>query len=176
MSPNVSAHVRVAVDVPRPEDEAAAQLERIRPLPALTVAGRASPQPRRDVVRTEHVEQGRRAETGGAVGLALRVDEQREGDPGLVAERAGVGGIPEADRRQPRPALPELGLVVAQLRDVLPAEDSAVVAQEHDGTAGASAQREPSRTGRPSASGRTIGARRAASPAASVTRAAGAPP
>ena len=71
-------------------------------------------------------------EAGGPVGLALRVDEQREGDPGLLAERAGVRGVPEADRRQAGAPRPELGLVVAQLRDVLPAEDSAVVPEEDD--------------------------------------------
>jgi hypothetical protein len=62
----------------------------------------------------------------------VHVHQEREGDPGLVAKRPRIGNVPEADRGEAHSARPEQGLVVAQLRDVLAAEDSAVVTEEHE--------------------------------------------
>src|SRR5207244_1110192 len=67
---------------------------------------------------------------GGAVRPALLVDQEGECDPGLLAERARVLAVAEPDRRQPGARSAEGLLVLAQLRDVLPAEDSTVVAEE----------------------------------------------
>jgi hypothetical protein len=125
--------VRVTVHVAGSEDEAPPELEGIWPLPVLAVPGGARTQPGDDVVWAERVDQGRRPELSGPVRLALRVDEEREADPGLPPERASVHEVSEPDRGQMRPTRQELRLLVAQLRDVLAAEDSAVVAEEHEG-------------------------------------------
>ena len=66
-----------------------------------------------------------------AVRPALLVDQEGECDPGLLAERARVLAVAEPDRRQPGARSAEGLLVLAQLRDVLPAEDSTVMPQEH---------------------------------------------
>ena len=121
-----------AVDVPGAEDEAAAELERVPPEPMLAVTCRARPRPGRRVGTIEEMERGGHLETGGPIGAALLIDEQREADPGLVPERPRIRPITEPDRREPRTARPERLLVRAQLRDMLAAEDSAVVSKKYD--------------------------------------------
>ena len=80
----------------------------------------------------EEVKNIRVFETGGFVGEAFFVDEEGKIDGGVFAKHAGVVAVAEADGGEGRAFLLELGLVFAQLRDVLPAEDSTVVAEEHD--------------------------------------------
>src|SRR5207247_2258094 len=126
------AHVREAIDVPRAEDEAAAELERMLPEAMLAVSGLPGPGTGDGVVAAEEVEERGAPQAGGAVGQALLVHQQREGDPCLLAEGARVGAVPEPHRGEPRPGRAKLVLVRAQLRDVLAAEDSAVVAQEDE--------------------------------------------
>ncbi len=135
------AHVRVAVDVARAEDEAPAELEHVLAGPPLPVAGRPGTATGGEVVPAEQVAKRGGPEVRRAVGFPLRVDQERESDSGLVAERPGVGEIPEADRGHARATRSELGLVVAQLRDVLPAEHSAVVAEEDEGRGRVSPER-----------------------------------
>ena len=60
------------------------------------------------------------------------VDEHGERDPLLGHERGGVAAIPGADGDDLAPAVPDAGVAVAQLRDMLPAEQSAEVAEEHE--------------------------------------------
>jgi len=66
------------------------------------------------------------------VGFALLIDQEREGDSGFFAECAGVGRITEPNRSQSGSPFQKGGFVRAQLRDVLTAEDSTVVAQENN--------------------------------------------
>jgi len=70
-------------------------------------------------------------EVGDFVGLAVLVDEQGEVDFGFLLEEAGVVGITEADGGEGGAFFAEGLLVFAQLRDVLAAEDSAVMAKEN---------------------------------------------
>ena len=67
-----------------------------------------------------------------AICLSLVVDKQRKSDPGFVAENLRVVCIPQPDRGQVRASLLELPLMLAQLRGVLPAEDSTIMAQENE--------------------------------------------
>lgn len=57
-------------------------------------------------------------------------DQKRKGDAGLFAKNTGVSPVAESDGGQARSAVEEGLLVCAQLRDVLAAENSAVVAKE----------------------------------------------
>jgi hypothetical protein len=59
------------------------------------------------------------------------VDEQGEVDFGFLLEEAGVVGVAEADGGEGDAFFAEGLLVFAQLRDVLAAKDSAVVAKEN---------------------------------------------
>lgn len=65
-----------------------------------------------------------------AICLSLFVDKQRKRDAALPAEYLGVAHIAQSNGSQGRPFFAERFFVVAQLRDVLAAENSAVVTQE----------------------------------------------
>jgi hypothetical protein len=71
-------------------------------------------------------------EVGDFVGLAMLVDEKGEVDSGFLLEKAGVVCIAEADGGERGALFAEGLLVFAQLRDVLAAENSAVVAKEDE--------------------------------------------
>lgn len=119
-----------AVHVPGAKDEAAAQLERIFAEFVLSEAGEAGALPGGRVIGTEDVEDVRFAQPRCLVHRAGFVDQQREGDAGLLAEMAGIVGAAQSDRDYIGTFFPEPGFVVAQLRDVLAAEDSTPVAQK----------------------------------------------
>lgn len=127
-----------AIHVARTKDEATAKLEWTFKLEwifaefVLAVPGTLGALARRGVVGAEQVEEIRFAKSGGLVHLAVFVDEQREGDLGLLAEVAGVISAAEPDSGNVRSLLPEFFLSVAQLRDMLTAEDSTPVAQKND--------------------------------------------
>jgi hypothetical protein len=127
-----------AIHVARTKDEAAAKLEWMFKLEwifaesVLAVSGRLGALARPGVVGAEQVEEIRFAKSGGLVHLAAFVDEQGEGNLGLLAEVAGVISPAESDSGKVRSLLPESLLSVAQLRDMLTAEDSTPVAQKND--------------------------------------------
>jgi hypothetical protein len=85
-----------------------------------------------EIVAAEEVEGVGYAEVSDFVGLAMFVDEQGEADFGFLLEDAGVVGIAQADGREGGTFFAEGLLVFAQLRDVLAAKDSAVVAKEDE--------------------------------------------
>ena len=78
------------------------------------------------------MKKGCASETRRTIRLSLLVNQEREGDPTFSAESLGVAQVTKPDGGQPRTLLPECLLVIAQLCDVLAAEDSAVVAKECD--------------------------------------------
>ena len=120
------------VNVPGTKYERAAELERVFLDALLAEAGFfrfLAPFP---VLFAEQMEDIRLFEIHRLVGLALFVNQKWEGDPGLLDESASEDEIAQADSGQVDSALLELRLVGAQLRDVLTAEDSTVMAEEHD--------------------------------------------
>ena len=64
------------------------------------------------------------------VGGPLGIDQQGERDTAFLAKQAGIIQVAQSNRRQPGSGLLKLRFVLAQLRDMLAAEDSAVVPQE----------------------------------------------
>jgi hypothetical protein len=122
----------VKIHVARTEDEAASELKRIRAQTALAVAGCSRPRPRRRIVRAKQVQNIRLPQTRGAISEPLLVNQQRERDAGFFPELAGVVPIAESDDSERCSTLFERVLVFAQLRNVLAAENSAIVAQEDD--------------------------------------------
>jgi|SRR6476646_330810 hypothetical protein len=111
----------------------------------LFVAGSLSAASCLHVVAAQKVEQGSMLQSYGFVGFALIVDKKRKVDLGLLAEKAGVARVAQSDRGQPRALLLELRLKFAQLRDMLTAEDSAVVAQKDQHRRAALPQRSQAR-------------------------------
>jgi hypothetical protein len=100
----------------------------------LFVSGGLCPLAGRQIVFAKEVEQCSVAQTESFVGFALVVDEKRELDAGFLAEKFGIAGIAEPNNSEMSTFILELGFEFAQLRDVLSAKDSTVVAQEdHNG-------------------------------------------
>ena len=67
-----------------------------------------------------------------AVSLPLLINEQRKGDSRLFAENSRVVAVAQSDGRQRRSFIPEGLLVFAQLRDMLAAKNSSIVAQKNN--------------------------------------------
>jgi hypothetical protein len=131
--------MREAIHIARTKDEAPAKLKTMFKLEwifdqvVLAVPGRLGAFALTQVVGAEQVKEIRFAETGGFVHFGIVVDEERECDPDLVTELAGVSKSAESDRGDVHALLPELPFRIAQLRDMLAAEDSTPVAQKNDG-------------------------------------------
>jgi hypothetical protein len=78
------------------------------------------------------MKEGSVAKLDGPVGLAALVHQKGKGDPGVLAKMFGMGEISQANSGEAGSSLPEGSFLLAQLRDVFPAENSAVVAKEDD--------------------------------------------
>jgi hypothetical protein len=98
----------------------------------LVVAGGAGAVAAFEIIAAEEMEDVGGFKVCDFVGLAALIDEEREVDAGFLLEDAGVVGVAEADGGEGGVFFAEGLLVFAQLRDVLAAEDSAVVAKEDD--------------------------------------------
>ena len=120
-----------AVDVAGAEDEGATELKGIAAEFVLVMAGGAGAFAAFEIVASEEVEDVGGFEIGDFVGLAVLVDEQGEVDFGFLLEETGIVGVAEADGGEGGAFFAEGLLVFAQLRDVLAAEDSAVMAKEN---------------------------------------------
>jgi hypothetical protein len=124
--------VAVQVHVSRAKYERSSELERIAAQPALPVTLAAGSSPGFGIKAAEDVQKIGGAKTRGAVCLPLLIDQQREPDAGLLAKLAGVVAVPEPYCRDARTCCPERLLALAQLRDVLAAENSSVVPEKCD--------------------------------------------
>jgi hypothetical protein len=118
------------IAIPRCEDEACAQLEGILPEAVLAVAGSLGTMPRFGVLAAEEMEHVPRTQSRSFVSGPFGIDQQRERDAGLLAKQAGIVQVAQSDGSQRGSGLLELVFVFAQLRDMLAAEDSAIVSQE----------------------------------------------
>src|SRR5947209_6380374 len=79
------------------------------------------------------MEQGSLFETNHAIGFALIVNQQGQLDSGLFFERAGIMHIAQAHHRQLRSFRFDFLFVLAQLRNMLTAENSTIMAKkDHD--------------------------------------------
>jgi hypothetical protein len=125
--------VREQVDISGRENEAGAQLERIFAQLVLLMTSGAGAISGPCVFRFQKMQDIRLFQSGGFVGQAIFIDEQRKIDAGVFTKHAGVIAIAESDSREVHALLPELRLVFAQLRDMLAAENSTIVAQKHNG-------------------------------------------
>jgi hypothetical protein len=122
--------MREKILVTRREHKTSAQLKWILAELLLTCPSRFCTLSRRVVVGSKQVQQIRRAQTRHLIGAPIFVNQQGESDARFLAKHAGVVAIAQADRGKRRALRMEFAFVCAQLRDVLAAENSTVMAQE----------------------------------------------
>jgi hypothetical protein len=65
------------------------------------------------------------------IGNPFFIDQQGKRDTGFLSKHAGIIAVPQPDRCEAGTGSLEPSLVFAQLRDMLAAEDSAVVPEKH---------------------------------------------
>ena len=65
------------------------------------------------------------------ISFAILVNEQGKSYPGLLAKMPGITCIAQSHRGESYTSLPECLLVIAQLRNVLAAKNSTIMAQEY---------------------------------------------
>lgn len=121
-----------AIDVPWAKNETAAKLKGIQPKCVLTMPGRAGTIAALEIVAPKYVKHIGDAQVGKIVGLALFVNEQGEVDSRLFLENTRIVAVAEADCCEGSPFVEESLLVLAQLRDMLAAKNSPIVAKEDD--------------------------------------------
>jgi hypothetical protein len=114
------------------KNEAAAELKRAESDANLTVAGGAGAGTCSSIVAAQHVEDVGVQQAHLAIGMPLLVNQQGKRDACVFAKQLGVPLVAETNSRESHAAVLEGRLLLAQLRDVLVAEDSAVMPQEHD--------------------------------------------
>src|ERR1051325_1708203 len=82
------------------------------------------------VVATKEVEQGSVLQSHSLVRFTFVIDQQRKLDAGFLPEKPGVLLVPQTDGGQTGAFLAEFVFKFAQLRDVLPAENSTIMPQK----------------------------------------------
>jgi hypothetical protein len=120
----------IQVAIARSEDETASQLQGVLSQLVLAMATGASAFAGCSVIAPKKVEQRGAASPSNAIHFAFLIDKQRKRDAGLFPEELGVVPIAQSNGRDADSSAPEFCLVFAQLRDVLAAEDSAIVPQK----------------------------------------------
>jgi hypothetical protein len=120
------------VIVARSKHEASSELERIRAQLVLASARSFRAFPRHVVVRPKDVKQVRRLQSSDVIRATFFIDQQGKLDAGILAEDAGVVAVAQSDGGESRAFSLKFVFMFAQLRDVLAAEDSTVVAEKHD--------------------------------------------
>jgi len=124
--------VSEAIDIARAKNKASAQLERILAKLVLVMASGFSAFAAREIIFSKKMQKIARAKFRGAISLAPFVHKQRERDAGFFAKNASVMCVTEADGCQRSAFFTEGFFVFAQLRDMLTAKDSTVMAQKNN--------------------------------------------
>jgi hypothetical protein len=126
--------VRKKVDVARAKNKTSAELKRIFPEFVLMMAGFMRSLACFRIVAAQEMKEVGGFQLRGAISLTLFVNQEGKSDTGLLLKLPGVNGVAEANGGESRSFAAKGLFVFAQLRDVLAAEDSAVVTEEnHDG-------------------------------------------
>ena len=121
-----------SIDIPRREDEAAAELKWILAEFVLMMSGRARAISALEIVTAGQVQQICGAQVGDRISPALFVNQQRKADARLFPENLRVVSVAKADGGE-RSSLVQEGLFVfAQLRDVLAAKNSAIMPEKNE--------------------------------------------
>jgi hypothetical protein len=123
-------HMDEQIFIPGRKHKTAAKLQRIFAQPMLFVSCGLRSFARLQVVFAQQMEKGSVAQPNSFICFTFFIDKERKMDTGFVAEKFGITGVAQADDSQMSAFTFELGFKFAQLRDVLSAEDSTVMAKE----------------------------------------------
>jgi hypothetical protein len=123
-------HVDEEVFIPRRKHKTAAQLQRIFSQTMLLMSGGLGATAGLHVVSAQQMEQGRVAQSDSFIRQTLVIDQKGKLDAGLFPKEPGITHITQPNHSQASAFRLELFFEFAQLRDVLTAEDSTVVAKE----------------------------------------------
>ncbi len=118
--------------VPRSKNKASAQLKRIFAQLVLFVATGLGALAGLHIVATQQMKEVGFLEFQCAIGFSIFVNQQWKSDVGLFAKELGVLEVAQPNGCQGCAFLAKPIFIFAQLRDVLSAEDSTIMPQEHD--------------------------------------------
>jgi hypothetical protein len=136
-----------AVDAAGAKDEACTELEWIFAEFVLAVAGGVGTFARNCVIATQQVKQICALQFGCAVCGAFYINQERKRDSSIFPECTGIVKIARSNRREIGAARLDFTLMLAQLRDMLAAEHSAVMAEKnYDGRLRLPQRAEPNAT------------------------------
>lgn len=121
----------ISVHISGCENEAGAELKRVLAQTALAMSARLGPLPGPHVLRVKQVKESGAPQAGRAICLPLFVDQEGKIDPGIFAKKARIMRVSESYCGNPSAFLLECSFVLAQLRHMLPAKNSAVVTQKN---------------------------------------------
>jgi hypothetical protein len=98
----------------------------------LTMAGSTGVLAALKIIATKNVKQVGDPQLGDEVRLAMFVDKQREVDSRFFLENTSITAVAKADGREGSSFVEKRLLLFAQLRDVLPAKNSSIVAKKNE--------------------------------------------
>jgi hypothetical protein len=123
-------HMDEKIFIPGRKHKTAAELERILSQPMLLVSRSLCAAAGLHIVFAQQVEKGSVAQPNSFICFTFFIDKERKMDTSLLAEEPGISGVTQADDSKMSAFTFELGFKFAQLRDVLSAKDSTVMAKE----------------------------------------------
>lgn len=126
------AEVGEAIRVPWRKNKAAAKLKRIRSQFVLVMPGAASAIAALEIVAAKQMQHIGYAQVCDFVGLAPFIDQQGKVDSRFFPENTCIVAVAKADGCKGSAFFAEGLLVFAQLRDMLSAKNSSIVAKKND--------------------------------------------
>jgi hypothetical protein len=126
------ADVRESIHVSGPEDEAGAKLERVLAEFVLRMAGSTCSLPRFRIVAAQKMKEISGLQFRGAIGLPQLVNQKRERNAGLFPKLAGIDPVSQSYGCECCSLIAKSLGVLAQLRGMLAAKNSSIMAQENN--------------------------------------------
>lgn len=126
------ADVRESIHVPRPKDEAGAKLKRVLAQLVLRMPGSACSLARDCIVASQKMKEISRLQLRSAIGLTEFINKKRKRNACLITKLAGIDAVSQTNCGDCRAFIAKSLCVFAQLRGMLAAEDSSIVAQKND--------------------------------------------
>jgi hypothetical protein len=123
--------VYVQIAIVRGEHEASSQLKRILAELVLAMSILLGSSAGGHVIRAKDLEEVAHPQSGDAIRNAFFINEQRKGDASLLPEESAIVLVTQPDGGDAGSLLTKFRLVLAQLRDMLAAEDSTIVPQKN---------------------------------------------
>ncbi len=124
----MSIHVAVS----RTKHKTSSKLKRVLASSVLPVSCGTSARPRFGVVASKQMQKAAGLKLCRPVSNSLLIHQQRKSNPTLFPEELCVSRIAQPYRRKLSPRIGEITLMLAQLRDVLTAENSPIMTKKNE--------------------------------------------